>query len=58
MVRDDTALKIFSIRPRGMREAIALALHDEDQVLKIVVQRSCPAICSWQVVRSDTVPMN
>jgi hypothetical protein len=31
VVRDDTALKVFSIRPRGMREAIALALHDEDQ---------------------------
>ena len=31
VVRDDTALKVFSIRPRGTREAIALALHDEDQ---------------------------
>ncbi len=30
VVRDDTALKVFSIRPRGMREAIALALRDED----------------------------
>jgi uncharacterized protein YbjT (DUF2867 family) len=31
VVRDDTALKAFSIRPRGTREAIALALHNEDQ---------------------------
>ena len=31
VVRDDAALKVFSIRPRGMREAIALALHNEDQ---------------------------
>lgn len=31
VVRDDTALKVFSIRPRGTREAIALALHNEDQ---------------------------
>jgi uncharacterized protein YbjT (DUF2867 family) len=30
VVRDDTALKVFSIRPRGMREAIALALRNED----------------------------
>jgi uncharacterized protein YbjT (DUF2867 family) len=30
VVRDDTALKVFSIRPRGMREAIAIALRDED----------------------------
>ena len=30
VVRDDTAFKVFSIRPRGMREAIALALRNED----------------------------
>ncbi len=30
VVRDDTALKVFSIRPRGMREAIALAMRNED----------------------------
>lgn len=30
VVRDDSALKAFSIRPRGMREAIALALRNED----------------------------
>jgi uncharacterized protein YbjT (DUF2867 family) len=30
VVRDDTALHVFSIRPRGIREAIALALRNED----------------------------
>jgi hypothetical protein len=30
IVRDDTALKVFSIRPRRMREAIALAMRNED----------------------------
>ena len=30
VVRDDAALKAFSIRPRGLREAIALALRNED----------------------------
>ena len=30
VVRDDGALRVFSIRPRGMREAIALALRNED----------------------------
>jgi uncharacterized protein YbjT (DUF2867 family) len=30
VVRDDRALKVFSIRPRGMRDAIALALRNED----------------------------
>ena len=30
VVRDDTALRVFSIRPRGMRDAIALALRNED----------------------------
>lgn len=30
VVRDDSALKVFSIRPRGMRDAIALALRNED----------------------------
>ncbi len=30
VVHDDTAFKVFSIRPRGMREAIALALGNED----------------------------
>jgi len=30
VVRDDAALKVFSVRPLGMREAIALALRNED----------------------------
>jgi uncharacterized protein YbjT (DUF2867 family) len=30
VVRDDTALKVFSIRPKGMRDAITLALRNED----------------------------
>jgi hypothetical protein len=30
VVRDNTALRVFSIRPREMREAIALALRNED----------------------------
>lgn len=30
VVRDDAALKTFSIRPKGMREAITLALRNED----------------------------
>ena len=30
VVRDDGALRVFLIRPRGMRDAIALALRNED----------------------------
>ena len=31
VVRDDSALKVFKIRPRGVREAIASALRNEEQ---------------------------
>ena len=31
VVRDDQALKVFSIRPRGMREALSNAIRNEDQ---------------------------
>jgi len=31
VVRSDEALRVFSIRPRGLREAIARALRNEDQ---------------------------
>jgi hypothetical protein len=31
LVRNPSALKVFAVRPKGLREAIARALHNEDQ---------------------------
>ena len=52
VVRDDTALKAFSIRPRGMREAIALALRNED---RIIAARDGPTRCPPPASRATGV---
>jgi uncharacterized protein YbjT (DUF2867 family) len=33
VVRDDRALRVFAVRPQGIREAIAAALRNEDQLV-------------------------
>jgi hypothetical protein len=35
VVHDDTALRVFSVRPQGMREAIAAAMRNEDREMAV-----------------------
>jgi len=49
-VTDDRALRDFAVRPRGVREAIARALHNEDRAL--AATRWSDALSSLGPVRS------
>ncbi len=50
VVRDDTARRVFSVRPRGLRETLERALANEDR--EFAATRWCDAVSSGQVEHS------